>query len=146
MDDADVDLDQTELQLDLPLLFNFCPRIGHGAGSGYDDSCSLKTMATGTSQLTTVLGSFTDPVLLAEDEDEDAAGPADAPPVDTILPSTASISELTPEVAPTVPIAADQPSVSSAPAALLTGPSNDEANLVASATSVRQTGVSEMNE
>ena len=72
VDDADVEMDQKKLDIDLTILFDFRPRNGHGTGSGFDDNSSLKTMATGTSQLTTVLGSFIDPILLAEaDDDED---------------------------------------------------------------------------
>ena len=103
-------------------------------------------MATGTSQLTQVLGSFTDPVMLAEDDDEDDAAQDAAPPVDDIMTSTASVSEITHEVDQSVPTRADQPLVSSAPAALSTGLRTDAATLAASAASVRQTGVSEMNE
>ena len=43
VDDADVEMDQTELAIDLPTLFDFRPRNGHGTGSGYDDNASLNT-------------------------------------------------------------------------------------------------------
>jgi len=158
VDDADVAMDQTELNIDLTTFFDFRPRNGHGTGSGYDDNASLNTMATGTSQLTTVLGSFTDPILLGDStgggvqeapdndaQDGVAAAEDSVPPVDDIRTSTASVSELTHEVDPSVPTGADQPSVSSAPAALSTEP-NADSNLAASAASKRQTGVSEMNE
>jgi len=96
-------------------------------------------------------GSFTDPNMLAEAAEDDApeggaAAQDSVPPVDYIMTSTASVSEITNEVDQSAPKAADQTSVSSAPAALSTGPSADVSNLVASATSKRQTGVSEMNE
>ena len=64
VDEADVELSTTKLKIDLPALFNFEPRDGHGTGSGFADSALVKSMVTNTSQLTTVLGSFTDPILL----------------------------------------------------------------------------------
>jgi len=150
VDDADVEMDQTELNIDLTKLFDFRPRNGHGSGSGFDDNSSLQTMATGTSQLTTVLGSFTDPIMLAEAADDDNLEIGDdaqdaEPHVDNIMTSTASISEIIHEVDQSVPNVSDQPSISSAPAALSTEPSANS-NLAASTASEQQTGVSEMNE
>ena len=149
VDDADVEIDQIELNIDLTKLFEFRPRNGHGTGSGFDDNCSLQTMATGTTQLTTILGSFTDPVMLEEADDDDQSSKAGSQdvvlPVDAIMTSSASISELTHDALQPVPPVADQPSVSSAPAALSTEPTS-VLNPAASAASVRQTGVSEMNE
>jgi len=57
-------------------------------------------------------------------------------------PTTLTLPAANP-LAPTTP---DQTSVSSAPAALSAAPGTDEAKLAAYAASVRQTGVSEMNE
>jgi len=158
VDDADVEMNQTELNIDLGKLFDFRPRNGHGTGSGYDDTCSLKTMATGTSQLTTVLGSFTDPILLddsagrkvlkatgADAQEVGDSAVADVPPVDAIVTSSASVSEITQEAATSVTNGTDQPSVSSAPAAINSG-ATAATNLAASAASEQQTGVSEMNE
>ena len=106
-------------------------------------------MATGTTQLTTVLGSFTDPVMLEEAADDDQSSTAGSQdvvlPVDEIMTSSASISELTHAALQPVPPVADPPSVSSAPAAISTEPTS-VLNPAASAASVRQTGVSEMNE
>jgi len=110
-------------------------------------------MATNTTQLTTVFGSFTDPILLAE---EDAKGAGDVRtttvndkamfPVEEVTNSMASVSDITNDVDPFTPKATDQTSVSSAPAALIAAPGIDGATPVAPATSKRQTGVSMMNE
>uniref|UniRef100_A0A7S4ARZ0 Uncharacterized protein n=2 Tax=Pseudo-nitzschia australis TaxID=44445 RepID=A0A7S4ARZ0_9STRA len=102
VDGDDVEISQTTL-------FDFRPRDGHGTDSGFNDQNSLATMATNTTQLTTILGSFTDPILLAEqdqDDDEDKTMPL----VDDVMTSTASFSEITNDVDRSTPKAPDQTS------------------------------------
>ena len=69
VDDDGIEKDQADHKFDLSILFNFAPRDGKGSGSGFDDAGSLKTFATGTSQLTAKIGIFNDPNFqIIEDE------------------------------------------------------------------------------
>mmetsp|Transcript_13207 Transcript_13207/g.27689 ORF Transcript_13207/g.27689 Transcript_13207/m.27689 type:complete len:91 (-) Transcript_13207:8-280(-) len=46
VDDADVEINQAKLEIDLTTLFDFRPRDDHGTGSGFDDNSSLKTVSS----------------------------------------------------------------------------------------------------
>ena len=86
VDDDGIEKNQTDHKFDLSTLLNFAPRDEKGFGSGYDDHASLSTFATGTSQLTKNIGTFTDHIFQAkeeavvDDEDTDVV----IPPVDNI--------------------------------------------------------------
>ena len=69
VDDDDIEKTQADHKFDLSILLNFAPRDGKGSGSGFDDAGSLYTFATGISQLTAKIGTFTDPNFqITEDE------------------------------------------------------------------------------
>ena len=152
--DDDIVKDQADHKFDLSILFDFVPRDGKGAGSGFDDAGSLNTFATGTSQLTQNLG-FLAPLPL-----QDTATPVDSTmrPAACLLSltiaETSNVSDITQEsnVGPIL----GSVSVALAPAGLgsrssslthLTRRGSSEAHQHAATTaaSKRMTGVSPSN-
>ena len=68
VDEDEVKKSQAAHIFDLSTLFNFAPRNGNGAGSGYGDQISFTTFATGTSKLTVNICSFQDPIFQDKEE------------------------------------------------------------------------------
>ena len=97
VDEDGIEKDQVNHKFDLSNLFNFALKNGNGSGSGYDDQASLDIFATGTSQLTTNIGTFNAPIfqdkeaVVVDDDNTDVV----MQPIGTILNSpTGAVSTM----------------------------------------------------
>ena len=157
VDEQDIDTEQADHKFDLPTLFNLAPRDGKGSGSGYDDTGSLTTFATGCSQLTKHLGTFENPNFEAFDAVDESS--ADRPLTSTHKSTTGANSNVSDITSASQYISpSGTASVASAPADLESrscSPTNsthretgeDELSHAASAAaSMRKTGVTSCND
>ena len=154
--EQDIENDQADHKFDLSTLFNLAPRGGKSYGSGYDDTGSLTTFATGCFRLTCHIGTFVNQNFeVFEVEDEESA----ELPVTNIPHSTtgdaSNVSDITSE-SPSGSLTGSA-SVASAPAGLeakSSSPTNsthslsgDEQSHTASvAASTRKMGVNSSND
>ena len=146
VDEDDIEKDQADHKFDLPTLFNLSPRDGKGAGSGFDDTGSLTTFATGTSHLTQNINDIT------EDDNPTDLLAASTPPGTTA--NASKFSDITHESAHVKLLGSV--SVASAPAGLgsrSSSPTNptfslsgdEHSHAASAAASLRKTGVNSFN-